>query len=367
MKTVYESGSVDQILAAVSSKMKDCTFIMYGADDERFTDISKGLHKVLPDAKMIGTTGFMLTDKGSMSKGLVAIGFTDDEVEVYVGTLRKIDTCPIKYLPGLIWTAEEINKKYKDNVCIEFTTGYEEKIVSTMKVSLEKVGMRLIGATAGNTTEGQKKKVACNGKVLNDCTVYATIGSKMGKIKLFKENLFHTRTKNHIVTKVSDDGRTIYEIDNRKAMDVYEEENGYTGGNNVEEGVYRHPLCRIVGAEHYITAIFSFNKADRSISVYKNMQKNDLISFTDIDEDFKGFIEGNLRDIGSQSKVAGIFSINCILRYLFFEDTNYISDYAKMFNEAANGCHVGIISDGEQYIEQHINQSMVCAIFTKDR
>ena len=130
MKTAFVSGSVEQIISGVTSRLSDCTFIVYYADDGRFEEISSGLHKSMPKAKMIGTTGFMITDTGVMEKGVSAMGFTDSEVEVYVGTLRKVDTCPIKYLPGLIWSTEMISKKYKNNLCIEFSTGYEEKVVS---------------------------------------------------------------------------------------------------------------------------------------------------------------------------------------------------------------------------------------------
>ncbi len=365
MKTIYTSGNVDKLVSDVTSKLGDCTFIVYITDDGRFSEISSRLHQSIPKAKMIGTTGYMLTDKSKQSEGIIAIGFLESDADVYVGTIRKIDTCPIKYIPGFIWSVDMVHKKYKDSICLEFTTGHEEKMVSTMKVSLEKAGMRLIGASAGNTSEDQKKKVACNGKVLNDATVYAVIGSKIGKIEIVKENLFHTRKKSHIVTKVSDDGRTILEIDNRKAMDVYEEENNYTD-TTVEKGIYRNPLCRVVGLQHYITAIYSFNKSNRSISVYKNIHKNDLISFTDLDEDFKGFIKRNLEDI-KKNKVEGIISINSILRYMFFEENKFTDEYSKLFNTAANGCHLGMISDGEQYIEQHINQSMVCAVFTRNR
>ena len=143
MKTVYKAGSADQIVADVVRELQGAVFVIYCADDARFEEISKKLHQGLPDAKMIGTTGFMFSDTASMDSGISAIGFMDNEVEVYVGTLRKIDTCPIKYLPGLIWSAKTINDKYKDNICFEFTTGHEERVVSTMKVSLEAVGMRL--------------------------------------------------------------------------------------------------------------------------------------------------------------------------------------------------------------------------------
>lgn len=364
METVYKSGDVNSIVEAVADKLKNCIFIVYCADDKRFCDISKKLHEKLPNVQMMGTTGFMFHEKGSFADGISAIGFQDNEVEVYTGVLRQVDTCPMKYLQDLAEAAKKIRQKYKNNVCFEVSTGYEEKVVSTMKICLEEAGIRLIGGTAGNTEPDQPKHVAYNGETLTNATVYAVIGSKMGAIEIFKENLYHMRKATHAVTKVSKDNRTIYEIDGRKALDVYEEELGYTDAN-VGEGVFKNPLCRIVGADSYITAIFSFNP-DRSISTYKNIMENDVIAFSDIDQNYKEYMEDNIRSLTNSRKVAGIISVNCILRYLFFENNHYTNTYADMMKTMAANCHWGIVGDGEQYIEQHVNQSMVCVIFTRD-
>lgn len=365
METVYNSGSVDSIVDMTAAKLKNCTFIIYCADDKRFGEISEKLHEKLPDTQMIGTTGFMFNEKGSFADGISAVGFLDNEVEVHTGVLRHADTCPMKYLPDLANAVGKIKSKYKNNICFECSTGYEEKIVSTMKICLEEAGIRLIGGTAGNTVPDGPKHVACNGEVLTNSTVYAVIGSKMGKIEIFKENLYHARNITHAVTKVSPDKRTIYEIDGRKAMDVYEEELGYNK-STVENGVFKNPLCRIVGADSYITAIFSFNP-DRSISTYKNILDNDVIAFTEIDQEYQQFITDNMKKLTASHTVAGILSVNCILRYLYFENNHYTSAYADMMKSMSKGCHWGVVGDGEQYIEQHINQSMVCVVFTKDK
>lgn len=365
MEIVYKSGSVDSIVDATVAKLKNSAFIMYCADDKRFGDISVKLHERLPDVQMIGITGFMFDKKGSFAEGISAVGFMDSEVEVHTGVLRHVDTCPMKFLPDLAEAVDIIRKKYKNNICFECSTGYEEKVVSTMKICLEEAGIRLIGGTAGNTEPDGPKHVACNGEVLTDSTVYAVIGSKMGAIEIFKENLYHARAVTHAVTKVSPDKRTIYEIDGRKAMDVYEEELGYTSAN-VGDGVFKNPLSRIVGADSYITAIFSFNP-DRSISTYKNILENDVIAFTDIAPKYQEFITDNMKKLTNSRSVAGILSVNCILRYLFFDKNHYTGTYAEMMNSMSKGCHWGVVGDGEQYIEQHINQSMVCVIFTKDR
>lgn len=365
MEVVYKSGSIDSIVDAVAVTLKNCTFIVYCTDDRRFGEISEKLHEKLPDIQMIGTTGFMLNKNGSFAEGISAIGFGDHEVEVHTGALRHVDVCPIKYLSDLSSAVEKIKPKYKNNVCFACSTGYEEKVVSTMKICLEEAGIRLVGGTAGNTEPDGPKHVACNGEVLTNATVYAVIGSKMGAIEIFKENLYHARKTSHAVTKVSEDKRTIYEIDGRKAMDVYEEELGYTKAT-VTDGIFKNPLCRIVGADGYITAIFSFNQ-DRSISTYKNILENDLIAFTDIAPEYQNYIENNMRQLTNSHSVAGILSVNCILRYLLFEQNHYTSAYAEMMNNMSRNCHWGVVGDGEQYVEQHINQSMVCVIFTKDK
>lgn len=364
MKSIYKTGSVEDILKEAEAELKNCKFIAYCADDKRFDEISSGLRRTLPNTSSIGTTGFMFNQNGSFAEGFSAIGFMENEVEVYVGTLRKTDTCPIKYLPGFLWSVDMIQKSYKNNVCLEFCTDNEEKVVSTLKISLESAGMRLIGGTAGNTLPEHSKRVACNGKVLSHAAVYAIIGSKMGKINVCKENLYKANDQEHVVTKVSDDFRTIYEIDGRKAIDVYKEELGYTDAT-LEKGVFENPLCRIVGSENYITAIYSFNP-DRSITTYKNIQKNDMIAFMTINEDWKNFIADNMREFISGGRVAGLISINCILRYLLFENNRYTSEYAALLHDLANGAHLGLVSDGEQYIEQHVNQTMVGIAFMKD-
>lgn len=366
MKSMYKQGNAESAAAQAASDLKGSSFIVYCADDRQFSEISAKLHELMPETKMIGTTGFMFQDNGSFSQGISAVGFAEDEAEVYVGVLKEADTCPIRYLSDLRNNLKMITSRYKDKnrLCLEFATGYEEKMVSTMKICLEPADVRLLGGTSGNTEDGKPKKVACNGEIYTNAVVYAAIGSKMGRIEIVKENLFRERPVTHRVTRASDDGRTVFEIDGRKAMDVYKEELGYSDAN-VGDGVFKNPLCRIVGAENYITAIFSFN-SDRSISTYKNVQKNDLICFTDIEEDYQGYMENTMKNVVRTGRVAGIISINCILRYLFFENNSYTSAYARMMKEMSGGTHLGMVGDGEQYVEQHVNQSMVCAVFMKE-
>ncbi len=362
MKTVFRTGDVDTIVSQVAEELQDCTLIIFGADDDRFEDIVKKLHKSTPNAKKLGTTGMVFHKDGCEEAGISAMGFYEDEVEFYLGTMRRIAESPIKYLPGLIWSARECAAKYDNNICIEFTTGSEERIVSTMKVALEESNIKLLGGTPGKYTEGPRK-IASNGKVMTDCTAYAVIGFKQHKVEVFKEDTFILHKQNHVVTKVSEDNRTVLTIDNRPAIDVYKEETGYTDAN-IHKGVFNNPLSRVVGEENYMVAIECFNP-DGSITTRKNLQKNDMICVTDLNTDYKQAIRNYMDNISAGKQIDGIFSVNDVFRYQFFKENGFVEEYAKLMDRAANGCHLGVVGDGEQYVEQHVNQSMVCAVFSK--
>ena len=61
------------------------------------------------------------------------------------------------------------------------------------------------------------------------------------------------------------------------------------------------------------------------------------------------------------SHISLVLSIDCIYRYLLYEKEGYFSTYAK--DMASLGPHLGIVGGGEQYNNQHVNQTMVCVVF----
>lgn len=68
MKSMYKQGNAESAAAQAASELKGCSFIVYCADDRQFAAISAKLHELMPEVKMIGTTGFMIHDNGSFSR-----------------------------------------------------------------------------------------------------------------------------------------------------------------------------------------------------------------------------------------------------------------------------------------------------------
>ena len=60
-------------------------------------------------------------------------------------------------------------------------------------------------------------------------------------------------------------------------------------------------------------------------------------------------------------RISLVLSVDCIYRYLLYEKEGYFNTYAK--DMASLGKHMGVVGGGEQYNNQHVNQTMVCAVF----
>ena len=61
------------------------------------------------------------------------------------------------------------------------------------------------------------------------------------------------------------------------------------------------------------------------------------------------------------SHISGVFSINCLFRYLLFTQNGDMQHYLDTMSGLGN--HVGLIGYGEHYNNRFVNQSMTCVVF----
>jgi hypothetical protein len=100
---------------------------------------------------------------------------------------------------------------------------------------------------------------------------------------------------------------------------------------------------------------------DGTLTNYKRINKNDCIYFLSLG-DYKATEQQTRQQIQQDaSHISLVLSIDCIYRYLLYEKEGYFSTYAK--DMAVLGPHLGIVGGGEQYNNQHVNQTMVCVVF----
>lgn len=354
-----KNGSISKNLEQAKLELGNPSLIIFLAGYDEFKEYSTGLKNIFPDANIIGTTGISFLDNQCLNSG-ISITVFYEEIISQVGVLKEIDKYPLKYIKNLRDAVYQVGVKEQSTICFEFCTAYEERLVSTMNVVLEKNNIPLIGGTTSNTPADCNKLVSCNGEIYQNACVFAVIKNMHGVIKVVKENIFSPLQERYVATKVDTKNRILYELNGKKAWKTYADAFD-TSMNAVQGMVLTNPLCRTIGEEHFICAIQAFNE-DGSLSMYKNIHENDTIQVMNIEENYKNVMINTMNRAKEElDKISGILSINCILRYLFFEKENFISEYASFMSSV--GTHFGMVSDGEQFINQHINQSMVCAIF----
>lgn len=361
IKSKVGIGNSEDIKIAVNDAIKNFdnpTSIFIFSEVNKFKDTVKYVNEIYPKITVIGTTGYSIIGKNTLKNSVVLLAI-EDGLEIKAAVLEEIDKYPVKYINRLEKDVDNIKSDHNNTVCLEFCTGYEEMIVSTINSAIKKSNIPLIGGTSQGIDKEGKKYVSLNGKVYSDACVYALIKNINGKIKVYKENIFKNISNNMIATKVNTKERIILEINGMNAGQVYCE-NLNINKNEISKKALTNPMGRIVGNDTFITAIKSVMK-DNSLQCYKKINQNDVLNILELDN-YKEIIRNTIENINKEFKsISLMLSINCILRFLLFESENYIDEYANLMSSI--GLHVGLVSEGEQYINQHINQTMICVVF----
>lgn len=149
------------------------------------------------------------------------------------------------------------------------------------------------------------------------------------------------------------------ELDGRPAAEVYSQELGISK-DKIIDNVLKNPMGRAVGDEVFISSMMSM-ESNGTLVNYKRINKNDCIYFLELGDYQQIEQETREKIQNDMNHVSLVVSIDCIYRYLLYDGEGYFTTYAK--DMASLGKHIGVVGGGEQYNNQHVNQTMVCAVF----
>jgi hypothetical protein len=353
------TGTPEEAVRKATLGIGEPTAIFFLAGYGIAAGVAEDLHRMFPNIPSMGTIGTRLTNGNVEDQGVSVVAFYGD-AKVSCGLIRELSKCPIACSDEVEAKVSEVMPGRENTVCIEFCTNDEEKLVTTFTACFEKKNISLIGGTVFGAPEGKPTVVAYNGELFEDACVYALVKNTTGKIKVFKENIYKKASDSyHFATKVDTSKKAVLELDGRPAADVYSKEIGISR-NEIVGNVLQNPMGRAVGNEVYIS---SMNDMDARGAIYnfKRINKNDCIYFLSLG-DYKN-IEGETRKHikDEMPKISLVFSVDCIYRYLLYKGDHYFDTYAR--DMASLGNHMGLVSGGEQFNNQHVNQTMVCAVF----
>ena len=359
MKGFVGIGRSDQVETAINEAtegLKKADFLILVAPFSKLETAADLLGEKYPGTPMIGTSGESIARQLVLNHAILVIGFAG--VEVCTGVISDVRTVPVRSMRSFHADMEAIDAGDSDTICLEFMTGSEERVLSTVHDSLKEAGIPLIGASAYGVLLGEKHCVLVDGKLYNRSCAYAFVKNKHGKIHLFKENIYKRQSRRaHFANLVEPGTKTLFQLDGVPALELYQEETG-TALEDIIAAMPRHPLGRALGDD---TCIIQTMSVDRNGVMFngKSIYENDSIYIMDVD-DYRQIHTDLLEELQSLpiSFILGFDSAN---RLRLFAEDDYLTDYAASFDTVANSAL--FVGDGQQYNNQHMNQTLVIAAF----
>ena len=364
MKSIIKSSRKASVADAVSEAttgISDAIGIVFFSDYGKLRETAAALSEKYPSIPIIGTAGTVYHNRVIDGERILIISAITGDAVCSAGVIGNLSTDPITDMYRLRESVSQVSPGRDDTVCVEFCTSNEEVLVSTINVILEPKKIPLAGGTVFGAPEGKPSLVSFGGEVYEDACAYMVIKNKTGRAYVLRENIYDRPdgALPHVATEVDLSRKAVLKLDGRPAADVYCEETGVSR-NKLVDNVMQAPLGRIVDQDIYIS---SMNGVDSrgGITNYKRINKNDtlyilrLLDYRRINEDTREKIRGLIK------KPSLILSVNCIYRYLLFQSAGYLDEFLRSMSEVAP--FAGYIGGGEQYNRQHVNQTMVCAIF----
>lgn len=322
--------------------------VIFFSEKKKLEKIAADIHQAFPGVVSIGCAGQSYAGESVYEDGLLVIGF--DGVEAVGGVIPRVGTMPLASIESFRKNVQSIKAGTDNTVCIDFTTGNDAELVTTMNIVLRPEGISLVGATAGDDL------VACNGRVYQDASAYMLLRNLNGRVKTYKENLYdeHPDSPRYVATKVDPARCGLLELDGKPAQKVYGELLGLSRIVPSEQTI-KNPLGRVIGDEIYLMSL-SEAIENGGFACYKKVNAMDIITVMEL-KDMETIIEDTLRQIRADfPRVRGMFSVNCVFRHILFQQKNYESQYLRLMNSL--GCHAGMIGHGEHFNTQHVNQTM---------
>lgn len=357
---VSKNSNVIAAIEEVLNGVSDPAGILFFCDYSRLEQFSQAIREKYPNVQFIGTAGRTYCNDTIDDKNIFVATAFCTEAKVFAGVMKHLATAPLSDLNNLETGLRAIDSKKDDTVCIELCTNHEERLVSTMNVVLSKYGVDLVGATTFGQPEGKAAKVCVNGELFENSCAFLLVKNLNGKVYTYKENIYAKADfPTHVATKVNRETKELVQLDNRPAAEVYASDTGLSR-DQIVGNVFQQPLGRVLGDDVYICSMYDIGK-DGSLVNYKQFGENDAVTVLQL-QDYRQIVEATKDEIRDNcNKISTMVSFNCIYRYLLFEQEGFTGDY---FSSMAQLCdNVGYVAGGEQFKRQHVNQTMVCAVF----
>ena len=350
MKQFYgmsQRGNLDEAL----SGLRNPEFIMLLSNNNQFEAHVKALEQRFPGVPSIGCIG-MCYQLGVVENGVGVIAFSEG-VTAAAGVLEEVSSMPVKYIQRMERDMQAIGGTGGDTVCIDFCAGNDACVLTTIHTVLHKRGVPLVGGTGG---EG---RVSANGRVYADAVAYGLVRNRGGRVKTYKENIYHQLGDYRFIASDTDRANYILgSLNGKPAKQVYKSILHVTD-EEILTRTFQNPFGKINGDDTCIISIKEVN--GNALACFRQVNDSDVLILLELG-DYQAITRNTIQQIQREfPRRSAVFSVNCLFRYKLFSERGYMQTYLREMG--ALGCHAGLVGYGEHYNNRFVNQSMTCAVF----
>ena len=351
MKMFYGKDSSCNIKSAVNGLLSP-KLIVFTCDADGFEKAVADIEQAYPGVPSIGCVG-MGYDSSILEKGVSVMAFSEG-VTVSTGILDSVSTMPARHIKNLEEDIKAV-KPGKDNTAIiDFCTGNDAAVLTTLRGIVDKYNLQVMGAT------GDAGKVSCNGKIYEDAMTYAVVRNEHGRVKTYKENIYEPKDKTQLIASKTDKAKYyLGELNGRPAKQVYMDLTHTSTDKEIINQTFKNPLGKMIGNDVCIVSIKDVEGS--GLICYRQINDSDILTLLEMRDPME-VAQTTINKIKNDfTKISGIYSVNCIFRYLVLKERGELNSYLGKIATLGTSC--GLIGFGEHYNSQFVNQTMTCVVF----
>lgn len=325
--------------------------IMLFSNDEQFEKHVNELEGIYPGVPSIGCIG-MSYDTKVAEKGVGIIAFYDG-VSAAANVLEQVSVMPVKYIERLEKDIKRIDGSQDNTICIDFCTGNDACVLTTLYSVLKRKNISLVGGT------GDAGRISANGRVYKDAVAYALVKNLRGRVKAYKENIYHQLEDYRFIASQTDKANyVIGALNGQPAKQVYQDIL-HISEQDITTQTFKNPFGKLNGEDICIISIKEVQ--GNALTCFRQVNDSDVLVLLELG-DYKAVVRNTIRQIQHDfHQVSAVFSVNCLFRYLLFTQNHYMQEYLN--DMSLLGSHAGFVGYGEHYNNRFVNQSMTCVVF----
>ena len=342
-----QRGNLDEAVQGLHNPQ----FIMLLSNNDQFESHVAALEKRFPGVPSIGCIG-MSYQMGVVENGVGVIAFSDG-ITAAANVLEQASTMPVRYIQRLERDMQTVGGSERDTVCIDFCAGNDACVLTTINTVLRKRGISLMGGT------GDQGQVSANGRIYQDAVAYGLVRNQNGRVKTYKENIYHQYGDYRFVASNTDRANYILgSLNGKPAKQVYQDIL-HVSDREILTRTFQNPFGKLNGDDTCIISIKDIHGS--ALACFRQVNDSDVLILLELG-DYRATVQDTIRQICHDfPRRSAIFSVNCLFRYKLFSERGYMQDYLR--DMAALGNHAGFVGYGEHYNNRFVNQSMTCVVF----